>query len=84
MSPLLFIIGTEYFSRILRMASTDLGFSFHPQSKTIKLRHLCFDDDLLLICKGNAYSIRILRQGLDLFSNSSCIIANFSSLLCIW
>ena len=53
MSPLLFVIGMEYLSRILKVTSEAKEFNFHPRCSKIKLNHLIFADDLMLFCKGN-------------------------------
>lgn len=45
-SPLLFVLCMEYFSRILNKAICS-GFLFHKNCKAMKLSHLCFVDDLL-------------------------------------
>lgn len=78
MSPLLFVIGMKYLSRILKAASDSEGFSFHPRCVKMKLDHLVFADDLMMFCKGDMKSIMILRQGLDFFSSSSGLFANNS------
>ena len=69
LSPLLFVIGMEYLSRILR--SAEGAFHFHPRCKTIILSHLCFVDDLMLFCKGDVSSVRSLCNCLHLFSQTS-------------
>lgn len=76
MSPLLFVIGMEYLSRILKSAGEASGFGFHPRCSLMKLNHLAFADDLMMFCKGDLQSILILRQGLETFSNSSGHFAN--------
>ena len=78
MSPLLFVLGMEYLSRILMKASTADGFKFHSRCKHLHLTHLAFADDLMILSKGNLDSIRIMKQGLNLFSCSSGLIANSS------
>ena len=62
MSPLLFVIGMEYLSRILKVVRETEGFSFHPRCLRMKLNHLVFVDDLMLFCKGDMKSIMILKQ----------------------
>lgn len=58
LSPLLFVIGMEYLSRLLK--SVEGSYSFHPRCKTIKLSHLCFADDLMLFCKGDVEYVQVL------------------------
>ncbi|XP_057528432.1 uncharacterized protein LOC130807292 [Amaranthus tricolor] len=50
-SHLLFVIGMEYLSRILKSVEDQYGF--HPRCRKTKLTHLCFPDDLMLFCKGD-------------------------------
>lgn len=74
LSPLLFVIGMEYLSRSLkRMVGT---FGFHPRCKIIKLTHLCFADDLMLLRKGDVSSVRSICECLKGFSLTSGLHAN--------
>ena len=61
MSPLLFVLGMEYLSRILMKVSKAEGFKFHPRCKKLQLTHLAFADDLMIFCKGNLESIQIMK-----------------------
>ena len=76
LSPLLFVIGMEYLSRILRRVEGSYGF--HPWCRRIKLSHLCFADDLMLFCKGDVSSVRTLHQCIHSFSQASRLHANSS------
>lgn len=78
MSPLLFVIGMEYLSRILKVAGGNEGFSFHPRCLKMKLNHLVFADDLMMFYKGDLHSIMILKRGVETFSDSSGLCANNS------
>ena len=51
LSPYLFLIAMEAFSRSLSKAVLHPRFDFHPKCKEIKLSHLCFADDLFLFAK---------------------------------
>ncbi|XP_062080849.1 uncharacterized protein LOC133785644 [Humulus lupulus] len=77
-SPLLFVIGMEYLTRILSKVAKAAEFKFHPRCQSLKLTHLCFADDLLLFCKGDYISAHLLLKGFKLFSNSSGLKANIS------
>ena len=78
LSPLQFVIGIEYMSRSLKsFAGT---FAFHPRCKTIKLTHLCFADDLMIFCKGDLSSVRIICDCIQGFSNTSGLHANSGKL----
>ncbi|XP_062107185.1 uncharacterized protein LOC133818358 [Humulus lupulus] len=76
MSPLLFVIGIEYLSRILKKIAKDSKFQFHPRCKSLALTHLCFADDLLLFCKGDYVSAILMLRAFKLFVNSSGLKAN--------
>ncbi|XP_062100629.1 uncharacterized protein LOC133806538 [Humulus lupulus] len=76
MSPLHFVIGMEYLSRILTKIAKDSKFQFHPRCKSLALTHLCFADDLLLFCKGDYVSATLLLRAFKLFENSSGLKAN--------
>ena len=58
-SHLLFVIGMEYLSRILKSVEDQYGF--HPRCRKTKLTHLCFPDDLMLFCKGDIPLVRTLK-----------------------
>ncbi|GJR00895.1 RNA-directed DNA polymerase, eukaryota, reverse transcriptase zinc-binding domain protein [Tanacetum coccineum] len=51
-----------------------------PMSPRIKLTHLCFADDLLMLCHGDLISASILRRALDEFSMSSGLYPNMSKI----
>ena len=78
MSPLLFVLGIEYLSRILISASKSESFTFHPRCKSTRLTHICFADDLMLFCKADAGSVRVMATCIELFSQSSGLTANSS------
>ncbi|GKA92683.1 RNA-directed DNA polymerase, eukaryota, reverse transcriptase zinc-binding domain protein [Tanacetum coccineum] len=71
-SPYLFTLIMEVFNlKIKRHISIDKRFRYHYGCKKLGLTHLCFADDLLLLCHGDPISACILRRGLDEFSMSS-------------
>ena len=78
MSPLLFVIGMKYLLRILKAEDEVEDFKFHPRCSTLKLNHLVFANDLILFCKGDTQSIQTLYQGVQLFSSSLSLEANYS------
>ncbi|XP_062118749.1 uncharacterized protein LOC133832420 [Humulus lupulus] len=45
-SPLLFVLVMEYFTRLLCQASMNKDFWYHPKCKNLKIDNLCFADDL--------------------------------------
>ena len=74
--PLLFVIGMEYLSRLLKASSRSSNFIYHPRCKKMGLNHLIFADYLMLICKGDLASIHILTESIKSFSKASGLSAN--------
>ena len=76
LSPLLFVIGMEYPSWSLK--SVEDIYGFHHRCRRTKLSQLCFADDLMLFCKGDISSVRVLYQCIQSFSQASGLQANAS------
>lgn len=74
--PLLFVIGMEYLSRILKATSRLSRFSYHPRCKKPWLNHLIFADNLMLMCKGDPTSIQVLMESITAFSKASGLTTN--------
>ncbi|GKC61991.1 hypothetical protein Tco_1089589, partial [Tanacetum coccineum] len=62
----------------VRQIRLDDRFKYHWGCRRIKLTHLCFVDDLLMLCHGDLISASILRRALDEFSMSSGLYPNMS------
>ncbi|XP_070018366.1 uncharacterized protein [Nicotiana sylvestris] len=75
-SPLIFVICMEYFTRLMQWVATQEGFAFHTKCKGLKLNHPCFADDVLIFCKGEYQSIMLMLRGLQTFSNTSGLSTN--------
>jgi hypothetical protein len=60
LSPYLFIMCMEYFSRLLNLATHKAGFHFHPKCQSLGISHLAFADDILLLCRCDTLSVDIL------------------------
>ncbi|GJX65786.1 RNA-directed DNA polymerase, eukaryota, reverse transcriptase zinc-binding domain protein [Tanacetum coccineum] len=79
MSPYLFTIVMEVFNLMVqRQIRLDNRFKYHWGCSRIRLTHLCFADDLLMLCHGDHISASILRRALDEFSMTSGLYPNMS------
>ncbi|XP_057982366.1 uncharacterized protein LOC131167587 [Malania oleifera] len=76
LSPLLFVIGMEYLSRLLVGLEQDRLFRFHPRCEHLKISHLAFSDDLVMFSRGDSNSVQALMKCLDAFSKCSGLHAN--------
>ncbi|XP_074305057.1 putative mitochondrial protein AtMg01250 [Silene latifolia] len=76
MSPLLFTLCMEYLSRRITKVISRVEFNYHPLYRPLKLNHLCFADDLLMFCRGNRTSIKVLLRAFATFSYSSGLEMN--------
>ncbi|XP_048489728.1 uncharacterized protein LOC125491683 [Beta vulgaris subsp. vulgaris] len=75
-SPLLFVLVMEYFSRILQKVGKKENFGFHHRCKELRLNHLIFADDLMLFCKGDIQSVTLMVRALKAFSDAAGLQAN--------
>ncbi|XP_070035221.1 uncharacterized protein [Nicotiana tomentosiformis] len=73
----------EYLSRSLKTMKDNKQFKFHPKYARVNLVQLGFADDLLLFCRGDMRSFKILHQHFQMFSAASSLIANPNK-ICIY
>ena len=57
LSPLLFIIAMEAFSRSFYVVAQGQGFEFHPKCEEVNLTHVWFADDIFLFAGGTSSSV---------------------------
>ena len=76
LSPFLFVLCIEYFSRTLNLATAGSDFNYHPKCISLGISHLAFADDLMLFARGDVVSIRILMDCLRNFEAASGLSAN--------
>ena len=76
LSPYLFISCMEYLSRMLKMASMNFYFRFHPKCRPLGISHLAFADDIILLSRGDRQSVAYLYQQLISFGHISGLAIN--------
>ncbi|GKC59988.1 RNA-directed DNA polymerase, eukaryota, reverse transcriptase zinc-binding domain protein [Tanacetum coccineum] len=70
LSPYLFTIIMEVFNLILQQEILSNGrFIYHHGCKELEITHLCFADDLLVMCHGDVNSVTVIKKALEKFSN---------------
>jgi len=67
LSPLLFVLAMEYFTRLMTAVGDHPLFRFHPFCKTLKLNHLMFADDVLIFNKEHLPTLQIIHNTLKEF-----------------
>ncbi|GJR43474.1 RNA-directed DNA polymerase, eukaryota, reverse transcriptase zinc-binding domain protein [Tanacetum coccineum] len=78
-SPYVFTLIMKVFSLMLkRQINNHPRFEYHFGCKSIKLVHVCFADDLLVMCHGDSYSVQVIKSALDEFSTCSGLLPNNS------
>ena len=77
-SPFIFVVCLEYLSRALNCATMNSEFNFHPKCAKLKISHLAFADDIMLMSRGDPISVRILMECLSDFGAKSGLAANVS------
>lgn len=76
LSLFLFVLCLEYFSRSLKIATGDPDFNSHPKCGRLKITHLTFADDLMLMARGDVPSVKIVMKCLADFGTKSGLYVN--------
>ncbi|KAL2247912.1 UNVERIFIED_CONTAM: hypothetical protein Sindi_2643500 [Sesamum indicum] len=77
LSPYPFVLVMEVLHLgLLQLIEQDLQFSYHWKCEPAKVFQLGFADDLLLFCRADLDSLRILKRGLDRFAEWSGLRLN--------
>lgn len=61
-SPLVFVLVMEYFTRIFKKMRQKEKFQYHYKCEGMKLTHLMFADDLMLFCKGEVQICNLICE----------------------
>ncbi|GJR30056.1 RNA-directed DNA polymerase, eukaryota, reverse transcriptase zinc-binding domain protein [Tanacetum coccineum] len=76
-SHYIFTLVMEVFTLILqKQISEDPKFKYHWGCKDLQISHLCFADDLLVLCHGDLNSVKVVKRALDMFSSISSLNPN--------
>lgn len=76
MSPYLFVLSMEYLGRELEQLAKNGNFNYHPRCRKLKSIHVCFADDLLMYCRADLISVKLLNEAFKNFSKVSGLQAN--------
>lgn len=78
LSPYLFVLAMEVLTACIRKFTCSVDFKHHLGTKELDLSHLIFADDVLLFSKGDLTSVKLLMEGVHLFSSISGLQLNLS------
>lgn len=70
------MIDMEYLSRLLKTLKDNPDFNYHRRCDKMNIIQLGFADDLLLFCRGDVVSTRLLYKCFQQFSLASGLVAN--------
>ncbi|KAL2251925.1 UNVERIFIED_CONTAM: hypothetical protein Sindi_2314800 [Sesamum indicum] len=77
LSPYLFLLVMEVLHLgFLQLIEQDMQFTYHWKCESAKVFLLGFADDLLLFCRADLDSLRVLKMGLDRFAEWSGLRLN--------
>ncbi|KAL2246963.1 UNVERIFIED_CONTAM: Transposon TX1 uncharacterized protein [Sesamum indicum] len=77
LSPFLFVLVMEVLHiGYLQLIEQDMQFTYHWKCELAKVFQLGFADDLLLFCRADLDSVRVLKVGLDRFADWSGLRLN--------
>ncbi|GKD80903.1 RNA-directed DNA polymerase, eukaryota, reverse transcriptase zinc-binding domain protein [Tanacetum coccineum] len=84
-SPYLFPLIMEVFTLILKnIIHQSQDFKYHAGCKEIGITHLCFADDLLVLCHRSVDSVRVIKDALDQFRSLQLITSVLGSMHVYW
>ena len=76
LSPYLFVLAMEVFSRVLQSRFDQGYISYHPKTSGISLSHLMFADDVMIFFDGTEASLHGINETLDDFASWSGLHMN--------
>nr|XP_016446371.1 PREDICTED: uncharacterized protein LOC107771509 [Nicotiana tabacum] len=86
MFPCLFVLVMEYLNRSLKQLRHNPNFNYHPRCSKLDIVHICFADDLIMCCRADPISKKLMLQQLHHISAVSGLKENLekSSLYVAW
>ncbi|XP_075508006.1 uncharacterized protein LOC142544859 isoform X2 [Primulina tabacum] len=76
LSPFLFNICIEVLSRSIKQMSRSPTYGFHPKCRDLRITHLAYADDLLLLSRGDIGSIEMVMNCLNKFGDMAGLRVN--------
>ena len=74
--PLLFVICMKYLSRMMQLMGQEREFKFHPQCQQLRLTHLMFAGDLIILSKVDQVFLKHTIQIMQNFHDCAGLKAN--------
>lgn len=62
LSPGFFVLHLEHLSVLMKQKTDNSKFNYHPKCVELKITHLTFADNLILMSRGDCTSVGILLQ----------------------
>nr|XP_009611922.1 uncharacterized protein LOC104105365 [Nicotiana tomentosiformis] len=76
MFPCLFVLVMEYLNRSLKQLRHNPNFNYHPRCSKLDIVHICFADDLIMCCRADPISKKLMLQQLHHISAVSGLKEN--------
>jgi len=75
-SPYLFVLAMEVFSRLLTSRFANGYINYHPKTSELKISHLMFADDVMIFFNGSEFSLHGINEVLEDFASWSGLHMN--------
>ncbi|KAG7529879.1 Reverse transcriptase domain [Arabidopsis suecica] len=75
-SPYLFVLAMEVFSKLMSSSFAAGFINHHPQTKELDITHLMFADDVMVFFDGSSSSLTGISDALDIFASWSGLKMN--------
>ncbi|XP_019225856.1 PREDICTED: uncharacterized protein LOC109207404 [Nicotiana attenuata] len=66
----------EYLYRSLKQLRYIPDFNYHPRCNKMEIVHICFGDDLIMCCRADVISVKLMMKQFNHFSKVSGLKAN--------